>query len=167
MKILLRFIALVHGLMAVVLVVAALLMLASAVHTGFAAVYDRFDENAALKVIEAVGLIAVAIVVLQIAQIVAEEEVIREAHVSGPTRVRRYLSRFLVVLTVALAIEALIATFRSLHDDISGLPYAASVIASVGLLLTGWGIFIRFNREAEQLEPEAMREAKREDRKLR
>ena len=34
------------------------------------------------------------------------------------------------------------------------------------LLLAAWGVFIWFNRAAEQLEPEAMQEAKREDRKI-
>jgi len=38
---------------------------------------------------------------------------------------------------------------------------------SVGLLLAGWGVFVRLNRYAEELEPEAMEEAKREDRKLK
>jgi hypothetical protein len=34
-------------------------------------------------------------------------------------------------------------------------------------LLASWGIFIRLNRYAEELEPEAMREAKQEDEKLK
>jgi hypothetical protein len=33
--------------------------------------------------------------------------------------------------------------------------------------MAGWGIFIRLNRYAEELEPEAMAEAKREDIKLK
>src|SRR5256885_3422733 len=53
--------------------------------------------------------LASGVVALQIAQTITEEEVIREAHISGPTRVRRFLSRFLVVLVVALAVEALVA----------------------------------------------------------
>jgi hypothetical protein len=61
-------------------------------------------EGAAQQVIEAIGYLAAAVVALQISQTIAEDEVIRGAHVSGPTRVRRFLSRFLVVLVVALAI---------------------------------------------------------------
>jgi len=33
--------------------------------------------------------------------------------------------------------------------------------------LSAWGIFIRLNRYAEELEPEAMADAKREDKKLK
>ena len=117
------------------------------------------------KIIEAIGLLAAAVVALQIAQTVAEE-VVRAAHVSGPTRVRRFLSRFLVVLVVALAIEGLVATFRGVHENLAQLPYAASIVAAAAMLLAGWGLFIRLNVPAEKLEPEAMEEAKREDRKL-
>jgi len=92
--------------------------------------------------------------------------VIREAHISGPTRVRRFLSRFMVVIVVAVAIEGLVATFKAIRENLALLPNAALVVASVGLLLAGWGLFIRFNRYAEELEPEAMRQAKLEDRKL-
>jgi hypothetical protein len=34
------------------------------------------------------------------------------------------------------------------------------------VLLAAWGIFIRLNKSAEELEPEAMEQAKKEDRKV-
>jgi hypothetical protein len=68
---------------------------------------------------------------------------------------------------VALSIEGLVATFKALHEDPTQLPYAASILISVGVLLGGWGLFVRLNRYAEDLEPEAMAAAKREDRKLK
>jgi hypothetical protein len=166
-KAFLKVIAYLHGLIAVILAVAALLMIASAVHTAWTALGEGFGEETALTVIGAVGLVAVAIVALQIAQTIAEEEVIRDAHVSAPTRVRRFLSRFLVVITVALSIEGLIATFNAIHEDAQQLYYAAALVAAVGLLLAGWGAFIWFNRAAEDVEPEAMEEAKDEDKKLK
>ena len=105
-------------------------------------------------------------VALQIAQTIAEEEVIRGAHVSAPTRVRRFLSRFLVVLVVALAIEGLVASFKAIHEDMTLLVHASLLLGATGLLLAGWGVFIRLNVFAEELEPEAMQQAKEEDRKL-
>jgi hypothetical protein len=76
------------------------------------------------------------------------------------------LSRFFVVVLVALAIEGLVATFKALHDDPAQLPYAASIIVATGVLLAAWGLFVHLNSTAEKLEPEAMAEAKREDKKL-
>jgi hypothetical protein len=117
--------------------------------------------------VEAVGLLAAAVVALQIAETIFEEEVVRDADISAPTRVRRFLSRFFVVIVVALAIEGLVATFKALHEDPAQLPYAAGIVVSAGVLLAAWGVFVHLNRSAEELEPEAMADAKREDHKLK
>lgn len=166
MKILIRLFASLHALIAVLFVCASLVLIAIAARSGWHALASGLDAGAAQGIIEAIGLVAVAVVALQIAQTIVEEEVIREAQISAPTRVRRYLSRFLVVIVIALAVEGLVATFKALHDDLSQLPYAASILISVAVLLAGWGVFIRLNRSAEELEPEAMAEAKSEDKKL-
>ena len=55
----------------------------------------------------------------------------------------------------------------ALHEDLSMLFSAAGFLVSVGVLLAGsGGVFIRLNRYAEELEPEAMAQAKSEDKKL-
>ena len=155
-----------HGLMGLLFGLAALMLMAIAAHMGWQAFSGGLDGTAAQGIIEAVGLLAAAVVALQIAETIAEEEVIRDADISAPTRVRRFLSRFFVVVIVALAIEGLVATFKALHEDPSHLPHAAALIVAVGVLLAAWGVFVRCNRAAEELEPEAMAAAKREDEKV-
>ena len=155
MKLLLRLFSLIHAAMALLFVAAAIALIFLATRMGWLALVNE-GQAPAQQIIEAIGLLAAAVVALQIAQTIAEEEVVRGAHVSGPTRVRRFLSRFLVVLVVALAIEGLVATFRALHENPSQLPFAASIVLATGALLAGWGYFIRCNRYAEELEPEAM-----------
>jgi hypothetical protein len=166
MKALLRVFSVIHAAMAALFACGALLLIAMATHKAWIGVSGGLVKGAAQQVIEAIGYLAAAVVALQISQTIAEEEVIRAAHVSGPTRVRRFLSRFLVVLVVALAIEGLVATFRGVHDDPGALPGAAEILYGTAGLLAGWGVFIRLNRSAEELEPEAMEEAKKEDKKL-
>ena len=117
-------------------------------------------------VLESIALLTVAVAALELGQTILEEEVQREAHMSAPTRVRRFLSRFLVVLVVSLSIESLVLVFRVSHDAPEQLPYAASVGLVAGVLLVAWGVFIRLNRSAEELEPEAMEQAKEEDKKV-
>jgi hypothetical protein len=165
-KPILRSFAFVHAVMAVLFAGCALLLIAVAARTGWSAIMAGLDRASSSSIIEAVGILAVAVVALQIAQTIAEEEVIRDSHISAPTRVRRFLSRFLVVIVVALAIEGLVAAVKAVHEDISGLAYAAALLVGASALLAGWGVFVRQNRYAEELEPEAMRAAKREDRKL-
>ena len=155
-----------QGAMAVLFALAGIVLLACAAVTGWEAVHEGLDAEAAQAIIEAVGLLAAAVVALQIAQTIAEEEVIRDVHVSAPTRVRRFLSRFLVVVVVALAIEGVVATFKAVHEGLEKLLYAGALLAGTALLLAAWGWFVRLNVPAERLEPEAMQQAKEEDRKL-
>ncbi|NMM07322.1 hypothetical protein [Polaromonas sp.] len=157
----------IHALLAALFSCAAIMLILIASRIGWQAFLGDLDQAAAQGIIEAVGLLAAAVVALQIAETIVEEEVIRDADISAPTRVRRFLSRFFVVVIVALAIEGLVATFKALHEDPAQLPYAASLLAAVAVLLAAWGVFIRLNRYAEELEPEAMADAKREDRKLK
>ena len=167
MKPLLRVFSLLHGCMALLFACAALMLIGIAARVGWQAFASGLNRAAAQGVIDAIGLLAAAVVALQIAQTITEEEVMREAHISAPTRVRRFLSRFLVVVVVALTIEGLVATFRAAHEDPSQLVYAAGLLLATGVLLAGWGLFIHLNRSAEELEPEALAQAKSEDRKLR
>ena len=159
--------AVAQGVLAAMFALAAVALMVAAGQTAWEAVKAGLDAAAAQQVIEAVGLLAAAVVALQIAQTIAEEEVIREMHVSAPTRVRRFLSRFLVVLVVALVIEGLVATIKALHEDLSMLVPTSLLLLACGALLAGWGVFIRCNRDAEDVEPEAMQEAKEEDEKLK
>lgn len=157
----------IHALMALFFAGGALMLIDIAVRMGWQSFTGGRDAAVAQAIIEAVGLLAAAVVALQIAETIVEEEVVRDADISAPTRVRRFLSRFFVVVIVALAIEGLVATFKALHDDPAHLPYAASIIVSTGILLAAWGGFVYLNRSVEELEPEAMEEAKREDSKLK
>ena len=114
-------------------------------------------------VLDSLAILTVAVAAFELGQTILEEEVQREAQMSAPTRVRRFLSRFLVVLVVALSIEALVAGLQFNHEEPAHLPYAATIGLMAAALLAAWGLFIWFNRSAEELEPHAMAEVQRED----
>jgi hypothetical protein len=156
-------------------VISVLFLLAGAALIALAAVQlwngVQLFESAPLlprlnAVLESIAVLTVAVAALELGQTILEEEVHRQAQMSAPTRVRRFLSRFMVVLVVALSIETVVLVFRLSQDAPEMLPYAASVGAAAALLLAAWGLFIRLNRSAEELEPEAMQAAKREDRNV-
>lgn len=124
-------------------------------------VAQRFDG-----VLDTIGLLTIAVASLELGQTVLDEEVLRDSELSAPTRVRRFLSRFLIVVVVSLSVECLVSVFQVSHKDPALLPYAASSGAVAALLLIAWGVFVRQNKAVEDLEPEAMREVQREDRKV-
>ena len=118
----------------------------------------RFDA-----ILRTIGHLTIGVAALELGQTVLEEEVLRKTHVSGPTRARRFLSRFLVVVVVALAVESLIAVFHAASDSPEYLPHAASIAVAAAVLLAAWGVFVHLNRGAEEMEPESMAAAKQED----
>lgn len=126
-----------------------------------ASLSQRFDA-----VLDTIGLLTIAVASLELGQTVLDEEVLRESELSAPTRVRRFLSRFLIVVVVSLAVECLVSVFQVSHKDPTLLPYAASSGVAAALLLLAWGLFVRHNKTVEDLEPEAMREVQAEDRKV-
>ena len=161
---LVRLFAVIYSAVAFFFAAAAVVLVVLAV----GALWNALAESEAQisRVIESMGILAVALVALEIAQTIVEEEVVRRAQVSAPTRVRRYLSRFLVVVVVALSIKYLVAVVRFLERDPHLLWSASSIGLATAALLASWGIFVRLNRAAEDIEPEAMEEAKREDQKV-
>jgi hypothetical protein len=154
-------VALLFGVCGIALIVFAGMQLWGGI-VGDMALSARLDT-----VLESLAVITVALAALELAQTIIEEEVQREVHMSAPTRVRRFLSRFMVVLVVALAIESLVLVFRYSHETPQYMAYAAIVAFAAASLMIAWGVFVRLNRSAEELEPEAMRQAKEEDRKVR
>jgi len=72
----------------------------------------------------------------------------------------------MIVVVVSLSIELLVAVFGLVHDDPSQLPAASAIGIAVAVLLVGWGVFIWFNKYAEEMEPEAMERTKSEDEQI-
>jgi hypothetical protein len=143
--------------------VALVLMAAWEIWLALAPVAAQGTQPRFVKILEAIGLLTIGVAAFELGQTVLEEEVQREASVGTPTRARRFLSRFLIVVVVSLSIECLVSAFQSLHGRPELLPHAAIIgLCAAGLLLA-WGAFVRLNIRAEELEPQAMQEAQAED----
>lgn len=168
-KLLLKLFPAGHLAISVMFIIGAFALLSFAAIELVAAIHPFTGRDVAHRVdgvLNSIALLTIAVAALELGQTIVEEEIQRESHMSSPSRVRRFLSRFLVVLVVALSIEALVAVFRFSRDSPSNLPYAAAIGAMAAALLAAWGLFIRLNLGAETLEPEALAAAKKEDDKV-
>ena len=158
-----------YGAVALLFALAALVLILFSARELWIAADPRHVTEIAQRVkgvLESIGLLTIAVVALELSQTVVEEEIRRVAQISAPTRVRRFLSRFLVVVVVALGIEALVSAFGFAHEAPQNLSQSAMVAFAAAALLAAWGVFVYLNGRAEELEPEAMAEVKREDETL-
>ncbi len=158
-----------HLVISVLFIACALVLIFFAATELWRAVVPAMDVAVRSRlngVLDTIALLTIAVAALELSQTILEEEVQRDAQMSAPTRVRRFLSRFMIVLVVSLSIEALVAVFQFTHDAPENLPYAASIGIMAAALMAAWGVFVKLNRSAEEIEPEAMKAAKEEDRKV-
>lgn len=158
-----------YGAVAALFAIAALILIVFSARELWFAADPRVATEIARRVrrvLEGIGLLTIAVVALELSQTVVEEEIRRVAQISAPTRVRRFVSRFLVVVVVALSIEALVSAFGFAHESPEHLSQSAMIAFGAAALLAAWGVFVHLNGRAEELEPEAMAEVKREDETL-
>ncbi|MFP5262924.1 MAG: hypothetical protein ACLGJB_13545 [Blastocatellia bacterium] len=170
MNLIRKALALGFSIITVLFVLGAFALILFAVMELWQGVNPSRDVNLSVRfnsVLESIGLLTIAVASLELGQTILDEEVRRTAEMSAPTRVRRFLSRFLIVVIVSLSIEFLVVVFELIHDDPSRLPQAAAIGFATAALLAAWGLFVRLNKSAEELEPEAMEEAKGEDTKIK
>lgn len=72
----------------------------------------------------------------------------------------------MIVLVMSLSIESLVAVFQFMHEDPTNLFYAAAIGLVPAALMAAWGVFIKLNRSAEELEPDAIQWVQQEDQKV-
>jgi hypothetical protein len=160
-----------YGYLALALVfifsaIALLVMALAHLWKGINPMIEILLETRVNQVLESIAILTISIAVLELGQTIIEEEVQRSMPMSAPTRVRRFLSRFMMVLVVALSIETLVAVFKFVRESPNHLPSAATIGLVAAALLVAWGLFIRFNRSVEEMEPEALDQIRREDNKV-
>ncbi len=103
----------------------------------------RFD-----LILDCIAMLTIAMAAMELAQtIVAEFE--HTSRLSAAARVRRVLSRFLVVVIVSLAIESLVAIFKLMHDDPSKISDGAFIAFAAASLLVAWGVFIKLSQPGQ------------------
>jgi hypothetical protein len=106
-----------------------------------AALANRFNA-----VRTSIAMLTIAMAAMELADTVAKEEFKPEPRLSMQARIRRVLSRFLVVIIVSLAIESLVAVFKMVHDDPANISAAAFIAFAAAALLGAWGLFSRWDK---------------------
>lgn len=101
------------------------------------------------KILDAIGLIVVAVAVFDVAKYLMEEEVLRDRELRSAREARRTLTKFIVIITIAVNLEALVFIFGAGSTDISTLLYPTALLTAGTLMVVGLGIFQRLSVSAE------------------
>ncbi len=100
----------------------------------------------------AIGLIAVAVVVLDLALTIYREMVTAEGDKRDPARVRGSLTRFITIVIIAVLIEGIVMLFRfSEAEKVHLLPYTSIVFGVALILIIGLAWYLKISISAEKL----------------
>lgn len=93
-------------------------------------------------VLERVTLVVIAMAIMDVGKYLWEEEVMRDRELASPLEARHSLTKFMVIICIAVSLEALLHLAR-VHDDtdISALLYPAALLASAVFAMVGLGAY--------------------------
>lgn len=102
------------------------------------------------SLLHAVGLIVIAIAVFDVAKFLIEEEVVRhERELRSMREARQTLTKFIVIILIAIMLHGLVFIFEAGSDDITKLLYPVGLLVAGVLLLVGLGLYQRLSLETE------------------
>ena len=104
--------------------------------------------------LQSVGAVIIAVAILDVAKYMIEEEVFRNKELRSPKEARETLTKIMVIVAIAVSIEALVYIFKAGAEDLRLLVYPALLIVTVVLLIVGLGIYQKLSINSESTENE-------------
>ena len=102
------------------------------------------------KMLDAIGLIVISMAVFDVAKYFLEEEVLRDRELRSAREARETLTKFLVIITIAVSLEALVFIFGAGKENVSLLLYPTLLLVAVVLLIVGLGLYQRLSMTTER-----------------
>ncbi len=112
------------------------------------------EEQFVTIMLQSVGAVIIAVAILDVAKYMIEEEVFRSKELRSPKEARETLTKIMVIVAIAVSIEALVYIFKAGSKDLRLLVYPASLIVAVVLLIVGLGIYQKLSINSESTENE-------------
>jgi len=115
-------------------------------------IWVSIDEKTLLTkaLLDAIGLIVIGMAVFDVSKFLLEEEVCNSSGTKSPAKQRRTLLKFLVIIAIAVSLEALVFIFDAGKKDISMLIYPTFLLIAAVLVVVGLGVYQKLTRDEEK-----------------
>lgn len=100
--------------------------------------------------LDAIGLIVIGMAVFDVSMFLLEEEVFSGAGEKSPAKQRATLIKFLVIIAIAVSLEALVFVFDAGKNDLGTLIYPTFLLIAAILEVVGLGVYQRLTRDEEK-----------------
>src|SRR5690606_4085258 len=92
-------------------------------------------------VLDAIAALIIGFAIMETANFVAEEELIRKRELRSSRESRRSLTKFITILVIAMSLEALVMVFRSSSTDPQTMIYPTALFAVAMFALLALGAY--------------------------
>jgi hypothetical protein len=143
------------------LLAASVLLMAVAVWRTFTGFWT--GDGGLDTMLDAIGLIIIAVAVADVGKFLFEEEVINDRELRRPAEARGSLTKFMTIIIIALSLESLVLITKASRDNVSDIVYPALLVLVAILAMVGLGLFQKLSqnatasvsRESEEKSPSA------------
>jgi len=101
------------------------------------------------KLLDSIGFIVISMAVFDVAKYLLEEEVLRDRELRSAGEARETLTKFMVIISIAVSLEALVFIFQAGKHDMPQLIYPTILMFVSVCLVVGLGIYQKLSREVE------------------
>ena len=112
-------------------------------------IWNSFHEKHMLvkALLDAVGLIVIGMAVFDVSKFLLEEEVIKSHHAITPSTQRATLSKFIIIISIAVSLEALVFIFDAGKQDITLLIYPTFLLIAAVLMILSLGVYRKLSQD--------------------
>jgi len=114
-------------------------------------VWRALNSGEPLKrsLLDGIGLVVVALAAFDVAKYLMEEEVLRSRELRSATEARETLTKFIVIIIIAVTMEALVFVLGAASQDLSLLVYPAILLGVSSLMVVSLAVYLRLSSNAE------------------
>jgi tellurite resistance protein TehA-like permease len=110
-------------------------------------------DGALDTLLDAIGLIIIAVAVADVGKFLFEEEVVADREMRRPAEARGSLTKFMSIMIVALSLESLVLIAKTSRETMGDLVYPGLLMLLAVLALVGLGLFQKLSQNATAAVP--------------
>ncbi|RHW74682.1 hypothetical protein [Colwellia sp. RSH04] len=139
----------IHFLAALILILIALLTMGWSVYEILINLFSDNKEEFIPLILQSVGAIIIAAAIIDVAQYMIEEEVFHDKELRDPEEARKTITKIMVIISIAVSIEALVYIFKAGTKDLQLLLYPAILIFVSSFSIVALGIYQKLSVSVE------------------
>ena len=138
---------LLYSIASLTLILAAFSLAGKALYEVYVSVLveGKIDKD----ILNAITYTVIAIAVCDVGRFLVAEEVEHEKRLHSLAEIRKTITRFMVVISIALSLEGLVGVFEAGNSNMTEVVYPIAIVICAILVLVALGFYQRFSVETE------------------